>query len=114
MSFVFKCKNSGPGVGGVSVDSAKQNLASTFVNAFVNAGFGQDKLMAIDGENTWIYKNKDHGNSMPMLEYPQPLGMMSAAASLGAIMLWDVEGGLGRIDKYLYSTDNNIQVWFQV
>ena len=35
---------------------------------------------------------------------------MSAAASLGAIMLWDVEGGLARIDKYLYSTDANIQV----
>ena len=26
---------------GSSVDSAKQNLAATFVNAFVNAGFGQ-------------------------------------------------------------------------
>ena len=30
---------------GPAVDSARQNLASTFVNAFVNAGFGQDKLM---------------------------------------------------------------------
>lgn len=28
-----------------NVDSARQNLASTFVNAFVNAGFGQDKLV---------------------------------------------------------------------
>ena len=26
---------------GASVDSARQNLAATFVNAFVNAGFGQ-------------------------------------------------------------------------
>ena len=26
---------------GPSVDSARQNLAATFVNAFVNAGFGQ-------------------------------------------------------------------------
>lgn len=26
---------------GAGVDSAKQNLAATFVNAFVNAGFGQ-------------------------------------------------------------------------
>jgi 26S proteasome regulatory subunit N1 len=30
-------------------DSARQNLASTFVNAFVNAGFGNDKLMLTDG-----------------------------------------------------------------
>lgn len=26
---------------GASVDSARQNLSATFVNAFVNAGFGQ-------------------------------------------------------------------------
>jgi len=31
-------------VGGVNVDSARANLASTYVNAFVNAGFGQDKV----------------------------------------------------------------------
>lgn len=30
---------------GASVDSARQNLAATFVNAFVNAGFGQVNAM---------------------------------------------------------------------
>ena len=45
-----------------NVDSAKQNLASTFVNAFVNAGFGTDKLMVNKDEtSSWIYKNKDNG-----------------------------------------------------
>jgi 26S proteasome regulatory subunit N1 len=45
-----------------NVDSAKQNLAGTFVNAFVNAGFGNDKLVAdVEGGQSWIYKNKDHG-----------------------------------------------------
>ena len=39
----------------VVLDSAKQNLAATFVNAFVNAGFGKDKLMTT-GE-VWLYKN---------------------------------------------------------
>ena len=29
------------GTGGPAMDSARANLASTFVNAFVNAGFGQ-------------------------------------------------------------------------
>ena len=51
-------------VGGVStnIDSARGNLAGTFVNAFVNAGFGNDKLMVMAEEgNSWIYKNKDHG-----------------------------------------------------
>ena len=43
----------------------------------------------------WIFKNKDHGK-------------MSAAASLGAVMLWDVEGGLPAIDRFLYSTDPQV------
>ena len=30
--------------GGQHVDSARVNLASTFVNAFVNAGYGQDQV----------------------------------------------------------------------
>jgi 26S proteasome regulatory subunit N1 len=77
------------------VDSARQNLASTFVNAFVNAGFGQDKLMTEEG-NKWLYKNKEHG-------------MMSAAASLGMILLWDVDGGLTQIDKFLYANEDFIK-----
>jgi 26S proteasome regulatory subunit N1 len=45
-----------------NVDSARGNLAGTFVNAFVNAGFGNDKLMVeADEGSSFIYKNKDHG-----------------------------------------------------
>jgi len=87
---------------GAAVDSARANLAATFVNAFVNAGFGQDKLLtsseATDGTSSnvsWIFKNKDHGK-------------MSAAASLGSILLWDVDGGLPQVDAYLYSEDPHI------
>ena len=36
---------------GPAVDSARANLASTFVNAFVNAGFGQDKLVTATSED---------------------------------------------------------------
>lgn len=79
-----------------SVDSTKQNLANTFVNAFVNVGFGNDKLILSDDNTSWIYKNKD-------------TGMMSAVASIGMIMLWDIEMGLTQIDKYLYSSDENIK-----
>jgi 26S proteasome regulatory subunit N1 len=77
------------------VDSAKQNLASTFVNAFVNCGFGKDLLVTVDGSD-WLYKNKEHG-------------MISAAASLGMIMLWDVETGFSAIDKYSFSAQNYIK-----
>lgn len=85
-----------------SLDSARQNLAATFVNAFVNAGFGQDKLMTIASEvssggssGNWLFKNKEHGKA-------------SAAASLGMILLWDVDSGLSQIDKYFHSSDNHV------
>lgn len=87
---------------GASVDSARQNLAATFVNAFVNAGFGQDKLMTVPSESSsggspgnWLFKNKEHGKT-------------SAAASLGMILLWDVDSGLAQIDKYFHSTENHV------
>jgi len=64
------------------IDSAKQNLAATYVNAFVNAGYGKDLLMsAQDQKENWIYKNKEDG-------------MQAAAASLGMILLWDIDEGL--------------------
>ncbi|PVV00234.1 hypothetical protein BB559_000008 [Furculomyces boomerangus] len=94
---IYKTNIEGSRFGGQAVDSAKHNLASTFVNAFVNAGFGTDKLMtAGDDGNAWVYKNRD-------------TGMLSASASLGMIMLWDVEKGLGFIDKYLYASETYIK-----
>ncbi|EEC13565.1 26S proteasome regulatory subunit rpn1, putative [Ixodes scapularis] len=35
--------------------------------------------------------------------------MFSATASLGLILLWNVDGGLTQIDKYLYSTEDYIK-----
>ena len=35
--------------------------------------------------------------------------MMSATASLGAILLWDVETGLSQIDKYLYAKEDYVK-----
>ncbi|XP_066587584.1 26S proteasome non-ATPase regulatory subunit 2 [Prorops nasuta] len=88
-------ENSRPPFGGGQVDSARQNLAASFVNGFVNAAFGHDKLLVDDG-NKWLYKNKEHG-------------MLSATASLGLVLLWDVDGGLTPIDKYLYSSEDYIK-----
>ncbi|CAG2107799.1 unnamed protein product [Medioppia subpectinata] len=86
-----------PAFGGAgAVDSARANLASSFVNGLVNAAFGRDKILLCEDGNKWLYKNKEHG-------------MLSATASLGLILLWDVDGGLAQIDKYLYSSDDNIK-----
>lgn len=56
----------GFGGSGSQMDSARMNLASSFVNGFVNAAFGQDKLLTDDG-NKWLYKNKDHGTATHLL-----------------------------------------------
>jgi len=38
------------------------------------------------------------------------VGMMSAAASLGLVLLWDIDAGLTQLDKYLYSKEDYIKV----
>lgn len=45
-------------LGDTHMDSARQNLASSLVNGFVNAGFCSDKLLTVDGGNRWIYRLK--------------------------------------------------------
>jgi 26S proteasome regulatory subunit N1 len=80
-----------------NLDSARHNLAAAFVNAFVNAGYGNDKMMMVeDDKASWVWKTKEEG-------------MMSTVASLGTLQLWDVEGGLDKIDKYTYSEEETIQ-----
>lgn len=79
----------------VQLDSAKQNLAASFANAFVNLGFCSDKLLTVEGSG-WLFKNKD-------------LGMFSTAASLGMLMLWDLDDGMNQIDKFQWSTDVNVK-----
>ncbi|KAH8679007.1 putative 26S proteasome regulatory subunit rpn-1 [Tricladium varicosporioides] len=80
-----------------NLDSARHNLAAAFVNAFVNAGYGNDKMMMVeDDKSSWVWKTKEEG-------------MMSTVASLGTLLLWDVEGGLDKIDKYTYAAEDPIQ-----
>lgn len=79
-----------------NVDSARGNLASSFVNGFVNAGFGSDKLLTGYNGTNWLHRQRDHC-------------MLSATASLGLLMLWDIDSGLAAIDKYLYAGEENIK-----
>lgn len=80
---------------GPTHDSAKKNLADTFVNAFLNCGFGTDKLITPEGSE-WVFKNRG-------------TGMMSAAASMGMIMLWDIETGFNACDIYSFSPQTAIK-----
>ncbi|KAI1470677.1 26S proteasome regulatory complex, non-ATPase subcomplex, Rpn1 subunit [Daldinia caldariorum] len=79
--------------GMTNLDSARHNLAAAFVNAFVNAGYGNDKMMLVEQDKeSWVWKTKDEG-------------MVSTVASLGTLLMWDVETGLDKIDKFTYSTE---------
>lgn len=87
----------GGGIG--SIDSAKQNLAASFVNAFLNLGYGTDKLVIQSGEEdnkSWIYRTKGPG-------------MVSATASLGSIYQWNIDDGLQALDRYTYSSEDEIK-----
>ncbi|KAF7103352.1 hypothetical protein CFC21_104346 [Triticum aestivum] len=87
----------GQGAKSSSLDSARQNLAATFVNAFVNAGYCQDKLMTAisDSSENLLFKKNE-------------LGKASAVASLGMIHLWDHDSGFAILDKYLQSDDTHV------
>mmetsp|Transcript_28536 Transcript_28536/g.27510 ORF Transcript_28536/g.27510 Transcript_28536/m.27510 type:complete len:87 (+) Transcript_28536:1136-1396(+) len=51
---------------------------------------------ASDKNENWIYKNKEGG-------------IIAATASLGMVLLWDIDEGLSQIDKYIDSQDEYVQ-----
>lgn len=80
-----------------SIDSAKQNLAGAFVNAFLNLGYCNDKLIETEEYNkSWIYKTKGSG-------------MISTTASLGSIYQWNINEGLQTLDKYTYTIEDEVK-----
>ncbi|TVU07734.1 hypothetical protein EJB05_41103 [Eragrostis curvula] len=120
----------GRGATSSSLDSARQNLAATFVNAFVNAGFGQakkilrmtklllqDKLMTAPSDSSsggssgnWLFKNKEHGKASAAASLVlQQFGFVSINKDCqGMILLWDSDSGLAQLDKYLHSNDTHV------
>jgi 26S proteasome regulatory subunit N1 len=79
------------------IESFKENLATTYCNAFLNAGYGTDKLVTTTTDDEeWIWKNKDSG-------------MTAVAASLGMILMWDIDEGFAKIDKYMESNNDLIK-----
>merc|ERR1712228_284938 len=86
--------------------SARKSLAISYVNAFVNAGYGRDKFMMSGGSdntdnssvstaNGWIAKNKERGQ-------------LASVASIGTIMLWDEEAA-NCVDRYFESNQAHIR-----
>lgn len=83
--------------GAAPKDSTRLNIAASFVNGFVNCGFGVDKILDdTDSANRFFHKNND-------------MGIMTSAASLGLIHRWDIEYGLSQCDRFLYSNDDFVR-----
>ncbi|KAK4474032.1 hypothetical protein MN116_003345 [Schistosoma mekongi] len=84
-----------PTLNAATLDSARANLAASYVNGLVNCGFGKEKLLQeTPKEVPWLCKQKEFGK-------------MSTVATLGWVLLWDVDTGLSQIDKYLYSIEDH-------
>ncbi|OTF72916.1 hypothetical protein BLA29_004597, partial [Euroglyphus maynei] len=69
-------------------------LGTSFMNCFINAAFGTDKL--IFGGADWINRHKD-------------LYRMTATATMGILCLWDTQNGLLKVDRFLRNRDENIK-----
>lgn len=61
------------------MESLQKNLAATYCNGFVNAGFKKDALMC-NKENPWLTSVKNDG-------------AIAAVASIGLVNLWNVDNG---------------------
>ncbi|KAL0225399.1 hypothetical protein RCL1_003311 [Eukaryota sp. TZLM3-RCL] len=78
---------------GRRVDSAVINLANTYTNAFVHAGYGKDAIY------------KDTRDYLQWVSRHKTRGVTSAAAGLGLVNLWNPEEGMNLLDAVLGSTD---------
>lgn len=76
---------------GQNIDSARVNLALTYVNAFANAGFKKDALLS-SKEQPWVNKVKNDG-------------VTAAVASIGLNNIWNSDNGANEISGYLEHTD---------
>lgn len=65
-------------------------MSVTYANAFINAGFSSDTIMMKEGndELEWVFKNKDYGQ-------------IASVASVGMLLLWNIDAGFEKIDKYM-------------
>jgi len=68
-------------------------MATSIASAFINAGFGTEKLLN-NRDNNWLERNKDEG-------------MMCTIAGMGLVNLWDIECGPNDLEKYVGSNEPN-------
>ena len=72
------------GGSGPTLDSAHANLANTFVNAFVNAGFGQVQHMMGSLAAWWLLHRAQTGSCFQRVHVLQSLSLSNTCCSLRA------------------------------
>ncbi|TYI15632.1 hypothetical protein ES332_A08G199300v1 [Gossypium tomentosum] len=89
----------GRAIAGANVDSVRHwllHLSMLFLMQVLARLMTDPADCSSDGSSrNWLFKNKEHVK-------------ISVVASLGMILLWDVDSGLAQIDKYLHSDDNYV------
>ncbi|TYJ23370.1 hypothetical protein E1A91_A08G186900v1 [Gossypium mustelinum] len=89
----------GRAIAGANVDSVRHwllHLSLLFLMQVLARLMTDPADCSSDGSSrNWLFKNKEHVK-------------ISVVASLGMILLWDVDSGLAQIDKYLHSDDNYV------
>lgn len=113
LSSLFGLNNSNAGAAGAA-ESARGNLASTFVNGFVHMAHGHDKLMdpaPSEAPTSSASANANSGSDArgEWLRRNRGPGLLCAAASQGLVRLWDVDEGINRLDPLLNHPDELVQ-----
>ncbi|CAD8085972.1 unnamed protein product [Paramecium primaurelia] len=73
-------------------EQIQKNLAATYCNGFVNAGFKKDALMS-NKDNPWLNSVKNDHTAI------------AAVASIGLINLWNIDNGTEQISEYFDLSD---------
>ncbi|CAD8208266.1 unnamed protein product [Paramecium octaurelia] len=73
-------------------EQIQKNLAATYCNGFVNAGFKKDALMS-NKENPWLNSVKNDHTAI------------AAVASIGLVNLWNIDNGTEQISEYFDLSD---------
>lgn len=85
-------------------DTWKQHLANAFVNGLLNLAHSSEKLLFKDDIN-----NPESTNGASDLYKNKDAQLSAAIASLGMIYMWNLEDGMGFLDRYLGSDDKFIK-----
>ncbi|MBA0852958.1 hypothetical protein Goshw_011858 [Gossypium schwendimanii] len=96
----------GRAIAGANVDSARENLAATFVNAFVNAGFGKGMILLWDVNSGLAQIDKYlHSDDNYVIA-----GALLGVGLVNCSVTNDCDPALALLSEYINKEDSSIQI----